>query len=488
MIDDVLGKLIADKYRVESLIRESETGDLFAAHHEVRETPVTLKILPMAVGVDARWTRKFIDESRAIASLTHPNILNISDFGTDASNVTYAVYEGASTETLRDRITDEGIEQNNAIAFARAIANGVTAAHEKKVVLGRLSPENVFLGADDKVKVYGFGGDVKYVPRDADPRYLAPEQLTQTPNADERSDVYSLGVILYEMLAGQVPFDGKKSADVLKKIDSEPPAPLSAFRQDLHPEIEPIILTALAADPERRYQTVSAFADDLALVAGQPAKTQAAAVGKQRNIWQTAAVALAGVLVLAIALIYATSARKTDPTSQLQADASSLPVQPIGPATGAQEESLSKLPDLTAEEVLAMQQGTMDAPPGTLPGGDGYNAWASGAPPLGAPAPSSGGVPGQFAPPGQTVTIDPNNGSQFMPQSDGIILVPVPVANANVAVKPTPTPKTPAANTAPAANTTKPLVAPTPKAAKPATDQPANKKPGAKPGDSELEL
>lgn len=486
MVDELIGTLIADKYRVERLIRESATGDLFTARHDIKDTPVTLKVLPMAVGVDARWTKRFIDESRAVSALTHPNVLAVSDFGTDQKNVSYAAYEPVDGKTLKDELTESGIDQDKAIAFAQQIANAVSAAHEKKIVHGRLAPENIFVEENEAVKVYGFGGDPAYVPRDADPRYLSPEQLDAAPLADERSDVYSLGVMLYEMLAGVVPFDGKKPSDILAKIQAEPPPPLSAFRRDLHPEIEPMILTALAVDPEKRYQTISAFAEDLALVAGVPLKTEAAAAsGKQRNVWKTAAFALGGILVLAIALIYATSVRKTDPTNNLQADAGSLPVQPIGPATGAQEENLSKMPDLTMEEVMAMQQGTMEIPPGTLPGGDGYNAWASGAPPLGAPAPSTG-APGQFVQPGgQTVTIDPNNGSQFMPQQEGtVILVPVPQSNSETVVKPTPTPKNPAANTAPT-NTTKPLVTPTPKPAKPATEQPA-KKPGTKPGDPEL--
>jgi hypothetical protein len=336
------------------------------------------------------------------------------------------------------------------------------------------------------VKVFGFGSDPMTVARDADPRYLSPEQLTQFPAADERSDVYSLGVVLFEMLAGVVPFDGGNAKDVLAKINAEPPPPLSAFRRDLHPEIEPIILTALAADPERRYQKVSAFAEDLSLAAGGPEKAAAAtatAGGKKHNIWQTAFIVLAGILVLAIGLIYATSVRKTDVTAQLQAEPGTLPVQPIGPATGAQEESLSKLPDMTDAEILAAQTGTMEAPPGTLPGGDGYNAWANGgAPPIGAPPPGSS-VPVYVPPAGQTVTIDPNGGSQFMPQSDGIILVPVPMANANTGstAKPTPTPKSPAGNTAVPSATPKPMMSPTPK---PATSQPAA--PKKKPGDDEL--
>jgi hypothetical protein len=189
-------------------------------------------------------------------------------------------------------------------------------------------------------------------------------------------------------------------------------------------------------------------------------------------------------LLLTAALIYATSVKKTDVTAQLQSEPGTLPVQPIGPATGAQEESLAKMPDLTEADITAMQNGTMAAPPGTLPGGDGYNAWANGgAPPIGAPPQNGTNVPQYVPPGGQTVTIDPNGGSQFMPQSEGVILVPVPVPNnTNTAPKATPTPKT-SANTAAPAASPKPMVSPTPKQARPTDTKPT--KPSGKPGDIE---
>jgi serine/threonine-protein kinase len=375
----------------------------------------------------------------------------------------------------------ETFDQDRTINIATQIAAGVNATHEKNSIHGRLTPDNVFVRRDeferDVVKVFGFGSDPTLTPRGADPRYLAPEQLEGPPTADARTDVYALGMLLYRMLSGVLPFDAPDGPAVLKKIHGAPPAPLSAFRQDLHPEIEPIILTALAADPERRYQTVAAFAEDLALASGQPVLAKpAAVVERNRNPWKAAILVAAGVIILAGVLIYATSVKKTDITAQLQAEPGMLPVQPIGPATGAQEESLSKMPDLTPEDVAAMQAGTMAVPPGTLPGGDGYNAWSNGgAPPLGAPPATSGSAaPVYVAPPGQTVTIDPNGGSQFMPQSEGVILVPIPVANSNSSPRPTPTPK-PAGNTAAPSATPKGMVSPTPK---PATTQP---KPAASP-------
>ncbi|MBV9216415.1 MAG: protein kinase [Acidobacteria bacterium] len=480
----MLGKVIADKYRVESLLRESESGDLYKGHHEVMDKPVTIRVLPPAVAIDARWSKSFLDGAKAASAVRDDNILNINDFGSGAKGLAYAVYEPTDGRTLIDLESGEGsIDQEKAVALAVQIGRACAAAHEKGVIHGNLAPENVFLEENDAVKVFGFGADPLTVPRDADPRYLAPEQLSKFPAGTERSDIYSLGVILFELLSGVVPFDGSTSADVLAKINAEPPPPLSAFRRDLHPELEPIILTALAVDPDKRYQSMASFAEDLELVLGTPVKAAAAAAGERKhNIWQTAFIVLAGIVLLGGALIYATQTR-SKPAVVAEADAQSLPVQPIGPATGAQEEALAKLPDMTEAEMLAAGQSNTALPADTLPGGDGYNAWGNGgAPPTGAPAQNVG-------PGGQSISGDPNGASPFMPSLDippgcsmlpsGVVLCPQPL-NPNGTLKPTPTPKTsananaavPSAN----ANASKPMATPIPKKPADTTKQPANKK------------
>ena len=491
MNNDFEGKLIADKYRLAELISESESGDLYAGRHEFMDKPVTIRVLPQALAMDARWSKRFLDAAKNAATVNHANILNTTDFGTDSRGVVYSVFEPAPDETLKSLIArDGGLDVDRTLNIAKQAAAAIAAAHTKNVIHGTLTPADVFLVKSDvgteTVKVIGFGCDDLSVPRDADPRYLSPEQSGQFPVASPRSDIYSLGVIIYEMLAGVAPVEGKTIEEVKLKREQEPPPPLSAFRRDLPADLEPMILSALALDAERRYPTMAAFAEDLDLLSGgtpAPAVTATASTAPTRNVWQTAFIVLVGVSLLAGALIYFTYVRKTDPMTQLVADASSLPVQPIGPATGAQEESLAKLPEMTDAEILAASSGTMALPPGTLPGGDGYNAWASGgSPPLGAPPlqqPINGvPPPGYVPPPGQSVTIDPNGGSQFMPQESGIILVPIP-KDSNTSVKPTPTPKTPSANTAIPSSTPKPMA--TPPTKKPATTTPGKPAGGTKP-------
>lgn len=418
MTDDFSGKLIADKYRILSLLREEGAGDLYLGRHEFMDKPVTIKILPQALAIDARWSKRFLDEAKSASSVSHPNVLNVTDFGTDSKGVVYTVFEPSEDQTLRSVVEGKGsLDVATTLDIAKQSAAGIAAAHAKNVIHGQLTPEDIFLFAkgheSQSVKVYGFGADPMSVPRDADPRYLSPEQCTDFPVADQRSDIYSLGVIIYEMLAGVAPFEGKTVAEVKLKREAEPPPPLSAFRRDLPPDLEPMILSALAGDPERRYPTMAAFAEDIDLLSGgvaAPVAAAAASTPPKKNIWQTAFIVLAGISLLAVALIYATSVKKTDPTTQLQADARSLPVQPIGPATGADEEKLAKLPEMTEAEITAAATGTLEQPPGTLPGGDGYNAWGGNGPPPGAPAMTQGG---------QQASGDPNLTSPFMTQDNG---------------------------------------------------------------------
>ncbi|MFN0279467.1 MAG: serine/threonine protein kinase [Pyrinomonadaceae bacterium] len=469
MIDELEGKIIAEKYRIESILRDSDLGTFYRGWNVLVDRPVTIKILAPALAVDQRFIERFLSEAKNLSQASHSNILNVTDFGTDARGICYTVYESAEGVTLENLLTqNETLPVTQALHIAKQAAAGIAATHATGLTHGSLSPAKILVAKDDEtVKVFDFGAEPVGKNSTADIKYLSPEQYADVTKTDARSDIYSLGVILYEMLAGSVPFTGKNTAELKQKQDFEPPAPLLASRSDLPADLEPMILSAIAADPEKRYQTMAAFAEDFNLVSGEapsPNKTKAAAAPR-KNIWQTAFIVLAGMTILAGALIYATSNKKTDPTNNLQADVGYLPVQPIGPATGAQEESLAKLPPMTEAEIMAAESSNTALPLDMMPGGDGYNPWASGvAPPPGAP-------PGQYLQPGgQYYTIDPNNPSQFMPPDGGVILVPVP-ANMDTAIKPSPTPKTAPANAAP--QTSPPATTPKTFATPPPKDKPS---------------
>lgn len=458
MLDQFLGQTVSGKYKVESFIRLSGPARMYRARHVAMDRPVTISILDPALAPDTEKVAEFETGVRALARVSHPNVLNVTDFGSDGLGTYYAVFEAVEGRTLRELIASESrLALPTATSIARGIAAGLEACHSGGVVHGGLSPSKILVNESpdgEKIKIFDFAFSGFSSPADGNRRYLAPEQLIEGAYSDVRSDIYSLGVVFYEMIAGEPPFSAVLAGGPME----EPPPPLSSFRSDLPAEVEPLILRALAADPEMRLQTAGEFLDELERVSGASTRAQAVAVGS--NIWKTAFIVLTGIVLLASALIYATSSKKTDPATALQADANGQPVQPLNPATGAQEESLV---NMSPAEVMANSNSAI--PLGSLPGGDGYNAWANGGkPPPGAP----------IGPGGQVITV-PSGGSQFMPpdcilQPSGVYLCPVPT-NANAVVKPTPTPKGTSANAnvqaspPPAGSTPKPT--PTPAGTKP---------------------
>ncbi|MGB7067946.1 MAG: protein kinase [Pyrinomonadaceae bacterium] len=435
MSEQFIGQVIADKYRVDSFIHQTGERLTFHGTQIPIDKQVTIQVLTAEFAFNEESVKRFSDEMHAAQQISNVNILNVIEFGIDPREFPYAVYEGTEGRPLDEILTEDAqFSVERAADIARQSAAGLTAAHSGGIIHGNLNPRHilVFLSEDstDSVKVTDFG--MKPDPSSKeDAEYLSPEQISGAA-PDGRSDVYSLGAIMYRLLAGQIPFSGETRTDIAIKHIEEPLPPLSMFR-GVSNEVEAVIVKAMAKNPDSRYQTAHEFAIDLdtAVQKGPAAGTS------ENNVWKTAFVVLAGISLLAAALIYGTSIKRTEPTTRLQADANGQPVQPLNPATGLQEDSLANMQGMSAEVI---SNSNMSVPPGTLPGGDGYNAWANGGiPPAGAP-PSSYVGPG-----GQVITIDPNNPSQFMPNESGIVLVPVP-ANTNAAVKASPTPKSAQAN------------------------------------------
>jgi serine/threonine-protein kinase len=468
MSESVIGKVFADRYRVDSAVRTGDEVELYRGTNVVLERPVIIKVLPAEASTDL-----FLAEAKNVSHLTHPNILPVWDFGESGDGRAFVVYEDFDGEPL-DHVMERAPQMpiHPAVSIVKGIAQGIAAAE----IFGGACPSNVLVhNASDQpsgVKIYNFS-----VSQNESNEYAAPEVASD--RADERSDIYSLSILLYRLLAGELPFTPERPEGV-------PPPPLASFRHDLPSGLEAVILKAMTEDRAMRQQSLAEFSDEL--TAGASTKSAAAAAGN--NVWKTAFVVLAGITLLAAALIYATSVKQTYPTTQLQTDANGQPVQPINPATGVQEQNLSNMQGMTTMDVNS--NANIGVPPGTLPGGDGYDPWRNGGmPPPGAP---------KIGPGGQTVTIDPNGGSPFMPadtancvmQPSGILLCPVPLTNANAATKkPTPTPKTSAnanVQTSPSPQGT-PETRPSPAANKPAakpTRSPAanSAAPRGKPGET----
>lgn len=474
MTDQFIGQVLADKYRIDSVIRDGNLGKLYRATHLLMDKTVAVKILSPALAVDEAIVKQFSAEVRTLSRLSHPNIPGVTDYGQDARGAVFIVMEQGDGETLKNAIRREGqfsVERANRIT--QQIASAISSANANGVLHHNLSSENIFLSrtADgaDFVKVLDFGAiqteehgafdNVKTV------EYMSPERCSDSGEVDSRSDIYSLGVILYEMLAGEVPFTGETTTDVMLKHAQEPPLPLSAFRSDLPNEIEAIVQRALAKIPENRYQSANDLADALnraAVFAGRASDgvvAHAVAAQPQNNLWKTAFIVLAGITVLSGFFIYMTQVKQTNPATTLQTDANGSPVQPVNPATGMTEQSLSNMGAYNP-----LQDGNINtmSPTDVMPGGGGGygNPWdRSSNPPPGAP---------QYVPPtGQMYDGNINPNSPFMaPDGNVYMVVPKGNTNTNAATNTQPKPRTsptvatntqtPPSNTKPATNTAAP--------------------------------
>lgn len=503
MSDQFIGKVLAEKYQIDSLINEGNLGNLYHGTHLLMEKPVAVKILPQSLAVDEKIVDSFAKEARTVSRISHPNILSVTDYGSDKDNGVFIVYEDANGENLREVIERIGrFTIGRANKIVKEVASALTLAHANGITHQNLSSANILVNQDG-AKVLNFGtnsfdiNDLDYPIEKIE--YLAPEQCAVSGEIDERSDVYALGVILFEMLGGEPPFTAKNGTDLMLKLTQETPPPIQSYRRDLPNEVDDILLTALAKNPTIRYQSAQELADAFNQVAINFPDTEATdftpkplanvavipAPESQNNIWKTAFIVLVGALALGGLFVYMTQSKQTNPTTASQFDANGMPVQPVNPASGTTEQGLANM-DSFNPAFYGSNSNTMM----TDGGGVSNPYWENGTRPPGMPTTSTGGSSytggdPYYVPPGMTpgsqTYMDPGNGSIFMPQQDGSFVIMQPKTsnsntagnvNANTAVKknsnsnvntqqPANTAVKPPANTAPA-NTATPKVSPTP--------------------------
>jgi serine/threonine protein kinase len=277
IVRDLIGRTLGH-YRIVEKIGEGGMGVVYRAHDERLDRDVAVKVLPAEVADSADRLSRFEREAKAVAKLDHPNILAIHDFGSEGG-VTYAVMELLEGESLRELIARGGLTTGMAVGYARAIADGLAAAHDKGILHRDLKPENVFLTQDGRIKILDFGLAKLTEPEvalttetptetlDTKPggvmgtiAYMAPEQLQGKP-ADDRSDIFALGVVLYEMLTGRRPFPGGTTAEVAAGVLERDPDPVD---DTIPGSLATVISKCLAKRPEDRFSS----AHDLSLTLG----------------------------------------------------------------------------------------------------------------------------------------------------------------------------------------------------------------------------
>src|SRR5437667_152530 len=246
-------------YEIVGPIGAGGMGEVYRARDTRLGRDVAVKVLPSSYSDDKERLQRFEQEACAASALNHPNILIVHDIGTHDGSP-YVVSELLEGETLRQRIAGTALAQRRAIDYALQIAHGLAAAHDKGIVHRDLKPENLFVTRDGRIKILDFGlakltgvagsgqsqTDIPTRRVDTDPGvvmgtvgYMSPEQVRGRP-ADHRSDIFSLGAILYEMLSGRRAFHGESAADTMSAILQEDPPALSDTNQDLSPCLGPL--------------------------------------------------------------------------------------------------------------------------------------------------------------------------------------------------------------------------------------------------------
>ena len=282
--DKLVGQTLDGRYYVEKKIGEGGMGVVFSARHAVIERPLAIKVLKREVMRDTATIRRFVQEAKAASRIGHPNIVDVTDFGTTPDGMTYSVMEYIDGQTLGAAIRNSApFPPLRAVKIAAQVARALGAAHDKGIVHRDLKPENVFLldrdGRTDFVKIVDFGiAKVAPAPGSAaeprltragsvfgTPEYMAPEQAAGRSDTDGRVDIYALGVILYEMICGKVPHRGDSMVRTLAMQMLDPAEPPSKVRPDLQipPELELVVMTALAKKREQRYQTMGELLEAL---------------------------------------------------------------------------------------------------------------------------------------------------------------------------------------------------------------------------------
>jgi len=296
-------------YRIERLLGEGAMGEVFLATHVALGRPVALKTLKPGIAADRALTERFFAEARAVNIIRHENIVECTDLVNDPAGRSYIVMELLEGKTLGGAIRDAGrIPARRAARIVAQIADAIGAAHDKGIVHRDLKPENVYLirraGSTDYVKVLDFGiarlrpdlGGVSATQSGAligTPAYMSPEQV-RGERAGPSADIYALGVILFHMLTGRIPFDAASMSMMLVAQLQQTPPRVDALVPDTPRPLADLVASALAKDPGARPRSMAMFRSAVLAAAGLPAEVAATLAESSPSLARAMPVASSG--------------------------------------------------------------------------------------------------------------------------------------------------------------------------------------------------
>jgi serine/threonine protein kinase/Tfp pilus assembly protein PilF len=359
---DLIGRTLGH-YRIVEKIGEGGMGVVYLAHDERLDRDVAVKVLPEDVAQNSDRLARFEREAKVIARLSHPNILDIHDYGHEGE-VTYSVTELLEGETLRERLEGGTLGWHKATEIGAAVADGLAAAHQAGIVHRDLKPSNVFLTTDGRVKVLDFGlarheamdtekseTHAPTVTRHTDPGtvlgtvgYMSPEQV-KGETVDGRSDIFSLGCVIYEMVSGQRAFARDTAVETMSAILKEEPAEISSAGDAPPPELAGTIRRCLEKQAESRFQSASDLAYNLRTISSTSMQSVIQPAARSGR-WRRAAPRLLAVVGVAAALAIALWAPWREPPVK----------QPVADASGKMSVAVLLFDNLVVTELSQSEQ------------------------------------------------------------------------------------------------------------------------------------
>jgi|NGEPerStandDraft_6_1074524.scaffolds.fasta_scaffold02989_5 TolB-like protein/Flp pilus assembly protein TadD len=369
-------------YEILAQIGAGGMGEVYRARDTRLERTVAIKVLPQSLAANSEALARFEREALAVAALSHPNILSIFDFGTQ-DGISYAVTELLEGETLRGELDAGPISQKQAVDYALQVAKGLSAAHEKGVVHRDLKPENLFVSKDGHLKILDFGlakraekdttGTETSAPTEfkhtgpgvvmGTMAYMSPEQVRGLP-LDHRSDIFSFGGVLYEMLSGGKAFKKNTAADTMSAILKEEPPELAESGRNISPALDQVVRHCLEKDPSNRFQSAKDIAFALSQASGpvmaSGARMAAPASGRTRAL----VVVVALAVLAAVGVLLSQRSRTGESESGGAKRVAVLPFENLGApeddyfADGVADEIRGKLTSLAGVQVIARGSST----------------------------------------------------------------------------------------------------------------------------------